>query len=394
MFDFSAIHVGHVLLAIYMFLAGSVIVQLRRRGRSAFDDVMTDRDRSLVGAATFYLALPSVLLLHEFVQVLVLFALGGTGGDAWRWVLGDALPGGNRALGTAAIVALTLSGSVFAAVVGVGSILSAVRRPMNAAWNFARLELGRVVLGILLVVHPLASLLLGQGSASLLRETLNARQAHMGDAVALAYLALAVFAVRFSRKERFKRWYVELATPLFQAIAAAQAQVVAEPQSAAAHRDLGGAYLVAGRFEFAEAPLTRAVELDGSEPRAHFLLGMLRLRQERYADAERALCEAGQLVDDLDASASERRGLELEILIGLATARLRLKDAASALETAESALAMARRDPRVLLLYSDALVAAGRADEARAPLDLALEDAHGSVEAEIRRRLAALSRGR
>jgi len=392
--DLSAIHVGHVLLAIYAFLAGSVIVQLRQRGRSAFDDAMTDRDRSLVGAATFYLALPCVLLLHEIVQVLVLLALGGTRGDAWRWVLEDALPAGNRALGTPAIVALTLSGSVFAAVVGVGSILSAVRRPVNAAWNFARLELGRVVLGLILVVHPLVSLLLGQGSASLLRGTLNARQAHAGDAVALAYLALAVLAVRFSRQERFKRWYVELATPLFQAIGVARKHVAAEPHSAVAHRDLGGAYLVAGRFDLAEAPLMRAVELDGSEPRAHFLLGMLRLRQERNAEAERALCEAGQQVDDFDASASERRGLELEILIGLTTVRLRLKDVTSALETAESALTLARRDPRVLLLYSDALVAAGRANEALAPLNLALEDAHGPVESEIRRRLAALSRGR
>lgn len=64
------------------------------------------------------------------------------------------------------------------------------------------------------------------------------------------------------------------------------------------------------------------------------------------------------------------------------------------METAEAALQIARRDARALVVYSDALVAAGRASEAHAPLSLALEDAHGPVEGEIRRRLAALERGR
>lgn len=393
-FDLSAFHVGHVVFAIYAFLAGSVTLQLSRHGKRAFDDAFTDKDRALVGAATFYLALPAVLLMHEAIQLALLWRWGADISAARAWLEHDALPNGDRALRVGQIVALTLSGNAFALLVGTGSIALALTRPANAAWNFMRLELGRVVLGITLIIHPAVSLLLGHGSIELLRTTLNHQAAHAGNAVVLAYLLLAIAALRFRGQGRFQRWYVELATPLFHAIKTARARVVAQPEHAEAQRDLGGAYLAAARFDLADGPLTRSVALDPGDPRAQFLLGMLRLKQERAVEAEQALCAAGALLSEAPTTAAERRGLELEIVIALATTRLRLKDAEGAIETAEAALQIARRDPRALVVYSDALVLAGRSGEAHAPLSLALEDAHGSVEGEIRRRLDALSRGR
>lgn len=392
--DFSAFHVGHIVFAIYAVLAGSVVVQLSSKGKRAFDDVFTDKDRALVGAATFYLGLPAVLLIHELLQVFTLVAFGADAADVRQWIENDTLPVGARALSVGQIVSLTLVGGSFALVVGVGSILLALYRPANAAWNFARLELGRVVLGIGLVIHPGVSLLLGHGSAHLLRATLNQQLAFLGDAAAIVYVVLAILAVRFSGRGRFQRWYVEQATPLFHAIKSARARVQAEPDNAEAQRDLGGAYLAASRFDLADAPLTRSVALNPRDPRSQFLLGMLRLKQDDARAAENALCVAGQLMEEFDAPVAERRGLELEIVIALASARLRLKDNDGAIETAEAALQIARRDARALVVYSDALVAAGRSSEAHAPLSLALEDAHGSVEGEIRRRLAALERGR
>ncbi len=389
-FDLSALHVGHVVFAVYVFLAGSVTLQLSRHGKRAFDDVFTDKDRALVGAATFYLGLPAVLLAHEAIQVALLTIWGADLSAVRAWLEHDALPNGAGALDVAQIVALTLVGSVFAGIVGVGSIALALYRPSNAAWNFVRLELGRVVLGVTLVIHPAVSLLLGHGSAHLLRATLNQQTNHLGDGAVIAWLLLAIAAVRFSGRGRFQRWYVELATPLFQAIKTARARVAAQPELAEAQRDLGGAYLAAARFDLADEPLSRSVAIDPRDPRAQFLFGMLRLKQERYEDAERALCAAGELLETTDVPVTERRGLELEIVIALASTRLRLNDAAGAIETAEAALQIARRDPRALVVYSDALVLAGRSSEAHAPLSLALEDAHGSVEGEIRRRLAAL----
>lgn len=398
MLDISEFGVGHAVFAIYAALAGSVVVRLSRQGRHAFDDVFTDRDRALVGAATFYLALPAVLLLHELVQVAVLYSFGATHADVSRWLEHGALPSGAHALSALQIVTLTTCGSVFAIVVGGTAIAIALYRPINAAWNFACLELGRVVLGVTVVIHPAVSLLLGHGSVQVLRTTLNQQAAHAGDAVMIAFILLAIGLVRFSGRGRFQRWYVERATPLFHAIKSANLRAEQHPDDAEAQRILGGAYLAAGRFDLADAPLMRSVTLDANDPRAQFLLGMLRLKQNRPAEASRALCTAGQLIESTPAahseSASERRGLELEIVIALATARLRLGDPQGAVETAEAALQIARRDARALVVYSDALVAAGRASEAHAPLSLALEDAHGPVEGEIRRRLAALERGR
>lgn len=394
MFDFSAIHVGHIVIAIYAALAGSVAVQLYRNGRRAFDDAFTDKDRALVGAATFYIALPAILMLHEIVQLGVLFALGAPSADVLLWIENGTLPEGAHSLSTWQVVLLASSGSLVTTAIGVGAIVSTLRRPINAAWNYARLELGRIVLGITLVIHPAVSLLLGQGSVQLLRTSLNASVPYLGDAAVVAMLAIAVMAIRFNRQGRFQRWYVELATPLFHAIKGARTRVEAEPDNAEAQRDLGGAYLAAARFDLADAPLTRSVALADNDPRSQFLLGMLRLKQDRGRDAEAALCAAGMALEEADGTAVERRGLELEVTIALATTRLQLKDAEGAVATAEAALQIARRDARALVVYSDALVAAGRSGEASAPLSLALEDAHGAVEGEIRRRLEALARGR
>jgi len=393
--DLSAIHVGHIVLAIYAVVAGAVTLRLVRFGKRAFDDVFTDEDRALVGAAAFYLGLPTVLIAHEIVQLAVLLGFGADRTDALRWIANATLPTGPHALTALQIVLFAISGNVVALAVGVGSIALVLLRPTNAARNFALLELGRIVLGVTVVIHPAISLLLGHGSAHILRATLNQQVSHLGDLTVGVLLAATVGTIRWVGGERFRRWYVEFATPLFHAIRTARARVATQPESAEAHRDLGGAYLAAARFDLADAPLARSIALDPSDARAQFLVGLLRLKQDRAEAAAGALCAAGQLLESgATVSTTERRGLELEIVIALATARLKLRDVDGAVATAEAALQLSRRDPRALVVYSDALVLAGRTSEARAPLALALEGAHGPVEGEIRRRLEALARGR
>ena len=55
-----------------------------------------------------------------------------------------------------------------------------------------------LVLGIGLVIHPGVSLLLGHGSAHLLRVTLNQYLVFLGDAAAILYVVLAILAVRYA----------------------------------------------------------------------------------------------------------------------------------------------------------------------------------------------------
>jgi tetratricopeptide (TPR) repeat protein len=393
--DSSAIHVGHIVLLIYAMFAVSVVVRLVRSGKRTFDDAFTDSDRALVGTAAFYLGLPTVLIAHELVQLSVLGAFGADRADVVRWIEDATLPTGSHALTPIQVVLFAISGNAVALAIGVGSIVLTLLRPGSAARNFAQLELGRIVLAVTVVIHPAISLLLGHGSAHVLRTTLNGQLPHLGNAAVLVMAAITFATIRGVGRRRFARWYVELATPLFHAIRTARSRAQADPENADHQRDLAGALLAAGRFDLADAPLTRAVSLDPDDARTQFLVGMLRLKQDRPDAAATALCAAGQLVEaGPSTSVADRRGLELEIVIALATARLRLNDADGAIATAEAALQIARRDARALVVYSDALVLAGRKDEAGAPLSLALEDAHGSVEGEIRRRLEALSRGR
>jgi hypothetical protein len=81
------------------------------------------------------------------------------------------------------------------------------------------------------------------------------------------------------------------------------------------------------------------------------------------------------------------------VTLGLAAARLSLGDAEGAVLTAEAAEELRPGDPRAALVLVDALVALGRAGEARERLLRALGTAQGLFAAELRRRLGTLGEG-
>jgi Flp pilus assembly protein TadD len=100
------------------------------------------------------------------------------------------------------------------------------------------------------------------------------------------------------------------------------------------------------------------------------------------------LREAGRLFE----AQGEHGALLLETILALCAARIALGDGEGALLTAEAARDAAPHDPRTSIALADALVLAGRADDARAELEGALQRASGALWIEIQRRIAALDR--
>jgi tetratricopeptide (TPR) repeat protein len=158
--------------------------------------------------------------------------------------------------------------------------------------------------------------------------------------------------------------------------------------------DLGRARLAMEALGQALIPLERAAAIAPQEPRAHFLLGLVLLRSDRPQEASAALRHAGTCLVERGHRDAGDEQLEYEVTLALAHTRLALDDPEGALLTAEAGLALKRRDVRAILAYSDALVAAGRPQEAEARLEAALAQAGGVFAQEIRRRLASLARSR
>ncbi len=127
------------------------------------------------------------------------------------------------------------------------------------------------------------------------------------------------------------------------------------------HRNLGVAFYKTGMFDEAEREFRRVAELRPSEGNAPFYLGLIALRQARWAEA----------VEALQASA-EQGGPKGATLHNLALALERLGRLGEAEAAAAEAASRARDDARTMLLWGiialkrdDAEVAEGRLARAR-----------------------------
>lgn len=368
-------------------IAVAIVVQLVRNGRSTFDDRFTPSDRRLAGAAVFYLAVPVALALQVLAHAFVLRALGGEVDVIhflffWAEVKAATEPAGSTlatALAALAGIALTLAVAFFA-------IRWTVRRPVNAAWNFARLELGRVLLWLALVIHPIGSLALGIGDFAAIRDGLSAYQQSLGEFFVLAYGTFAVVVFR-KWNGSWRHRYVWLATSLYDRLAAAERRVRLAPEDPQALRELGRTYLAADQPVRAERFLGRAAAALPDDPEVQFLAGTASLRARNPHAASEHLRAAGLLLEEQGG----RPDLLFEVTLGLAAARLALADPMGALSTADAARAQRPLDPRAVLVHADALLAVGRGHEAKGRLEALLEDADGPFAAEIKRRLRAIS---
>lgn len=374
---------------VYATFAAGLAVRMYRQGRRTFDDDFRPEDRRTLGAAAFYFAIPVAVALHELGHAAVIRAFGAGISD-WHYVFYWAYVSPDRALPPLQSALVALSGNVVSLLLAWGAVLWTLRRPKNAALNYVRLEFARIQLWIALVIYPVFSLLIRGGDFWLIREELDALLPFAGEAFLFLWAGLAFWTWRRWRGP-WRRTFVWLATPLHDRLRAARARVEADPQSAEARRELGRVYLAGDEPERALGALLPGVARHPEEPELRFLAGFAHLRRGEAQQASEQLRAAGQMLEAEDPVGS-RAELYYEVTLGLAAARLALGDPEGALLTAEAARERRPRDPRGLLVYADALVAAGRFEEARTRLSQALEDAEGVFRKEIRRRLATLSR--
>lgn len=377
---------------VYAIFAAGVVVKLVRNGGRTFDDELTREDRRIAGAAVFYLGVPIAIALHELGHAVTTWALRGTVADyhyVFYW--GYVVPAREPPLSAWESALTAASGNVVSLLVAIAAIAWTVRRPSNAARNFARLELARVLLWMTLAIYPVGSLLLDGGDFWILRRDLNALAPFVGDGAMLAYGGVAVW-VLMQWRGPWRRRYLWLATPLRDRLVAARQRALDAPDDPVALRELGRVHLAGDDPHAALEALGRALSLGPDEPaEAHFLAGLAHLRAGAADEASRHLRAAGQHLERLgEDDLGPHAALYFEITLGLATARLALHDAEGAALTAEAAERQQPRDPRAILVRADALVAAGRVGEARDHLEAAQRWAEGVLAREIRRRIQAL----
>ena len=388
--DPTLVALGFVLL--YGCLATAVAVRVVRAGSSTFDDHFSHEDRRLVGALSLYFAVPAALGLHLAAHVAAIVAMDARVAELHYLVFWESvLPARQPALAPWQLASVAGAGPAVSLLSSLVAILWVKRAPVNAAWNYLLLETSRLTLGLMLVWYPAASLLTARGDFAVLHDTLNASANNAGDLAVFLYLAGAACLWVLWRRGFWRHDYLKLASPLFHAFRSARRRLATHPADPQALVALAKAHLGAEEAAQALVILEQATRLAPDDATAHFLLGHARTREGRLLGASESLRRAGVLLD-ADEASEEAQLLRHEVLVALADVRLALGDPAGALLTAREVLPAATQDGRPLLLYTDALIAVGRAQEAEQRLRRALDGATGTMAREIQRRLADLPR--
>lgn len=374
-----------VVVTLWAALAASVVARLTRLGAAAFDEHFDERDRRLVSATAAFIVVPAVVLASHVVQVAVWRTLS-VGLDPFEtWVVWGAVTPALHERPEPALRALV-------AAIGPGSALAVAAmlvvwtraRRSRAAVNHLRLETARILVLLALGVSPVVSLLAGRGDVWAVRDALNALRPPAGDVALLGYGVLAAWVFFRWRNAHSLR---ALATPLHDAARRAERRLEQDPDDADARMALAAAQLASGDPRALDTLEEARVRMPG-DARVELLLGRALLNRGRARDAAAHLREAGRLFE----AQGEHGALLLETILALCAARIALGDGEGALLTAEAARDAAPHDPRTSIALADALVLAGRADDARAELEGALQRASGALWIEIQRRIAALDR--
>jgi tetratricopeptide (TPR) repeat protein len=384
-----------VIAIVYALIAVSVVVKLWRNGRASFDSHFTAQDRRLLGAATFYLLVPIAVALHELGHALATWSVGGHVEDFhfmlyWGWVL----PARDPAFEPWEMAYTAAAGNAVTLAMGFGAVLWTARRPHTAAWNFVRLELARILLWLTLAIYPAFSLLLGlagqpAGDFAILQAALNQEMAHAGD-VAMAAYGFFAFAVWRRWRGPWRARYVQLTSPEHDRLRAAEERLARNPHDTRAMLQLGRARLAVGQPHETLQTLSSASALAPDDAEIRYFTGLAHLATGEAERASEHLRAAGLLLEGAEPPDAEPSDLRFEVTLTLAGARLALGDPEGAVITAEACRALRPSDARGLLLHADALVAAGRQEEAKGKLEAALERAGSTLAREIRRRLRAL----
>ncbi len=380
----------NLLSLVYLGFALMLVYRLYKAGADTFDDHFTSHDRGLISGVAFYLVAPLVVACHEAAHAATVLLFGGrVASFHYFFYWGYVEPAAHPALGHAQLTAVALAGNLVSVAMGAACFLYAWRGMHNAARHWLGLEAARILMALGLVVYPLFSLVANAGDFAIMRRELNAMGHNWGEFAIAFYSSVGLVWLWFWQRPATLARRRELTSPLFDPRRVLRQRVIDDPSDANAHKELGRIEAAMGSFTNAARVLEQATQLLPDDAVVHYLLGVSRLGAGEAQPATDALRQAGTLIDKQTITPT-RDMLRVETLLALASARLALKDGEGAAHTAEEALRMAPDEARALLLYTDALLASGKKDDAQARLEAALADAKGTLAFEIRKRLESL----
>ena len=265
-----------------------------------------------------------------------------------------------------------------------------VQRPGRSPDALLRLEWSRMIFWTILVIYPVGSLTTQSGQFHELRQLCEQSVLHGGVAFMGAYGVAAAMLIAIWRGP-WQQEYRWLTSPLRDRYSDIQRRLAEDPTWLPGLRDLGRIYMQRAEPDKALNVLVTAHQLEPTCMESLYLLGMARLQLDQVQMASRHLRDVGLSLEQQQAQGDRsQEQLLFDTTLGLAAARLRLRDASGALLTAREATRQRPADPRAALITADALLATGRLFEAESVLERALENPEGTLHGEILSRLAHL----
>jgi hypothetical protein len=347
----------------YVVVGVVTLVRVVRGWTALWDAELTDADVSLASRAAFFLLVPPTVALHELGHAVAVWLYGLEVVD-WGFVgyMGWVLPSGSA--GALGDFVVALAGNLVTLGLGLGALAFGIGRPGHPVRNLLAIELGRQSLFLVLVFYPLICVSF-PGDFQRIYD-FRATPIASGLTAAAHALLLGVGYLHYW-KRRWRPRARLLCSPVAQILVGLEQRLAADPGDHEARRRLGALAQASG-------DAARAVEL--LEPAA--AAGVLDARDRLVFGL--ALHERGRDAEAVDVLLGARDGLldgQARRLAALTAARSALRagrvDAAVAL--GETLRGEAPDDPRGLAVWAEALVAAGRGDEARRAVDAALEAA-------------------
>lgn len=221
----SIVYIGQGLLCLYRVIT---------RWGSLWDETLTPEDLKLARAASFYVLVPPTVALHELGHAALVWAQGLEVVD-WTF-LGYMGTVSHRSAGPLGDFAIASAGNLVTLAIGVGCLFFGIERPGHPVRNVLAIELGRQSCFLVLVFYPLLCLTFPGDFATIY----DFRDTPIASGVAAAFHgAVLLFGYGWVWKRRWKSRANLLSSLVAPRVLELERRVARDPGDLVAARELG-----------------------------------------------------------------------------------------------------------------------------------------------------------